>query len=546
MTSPRPRRSDPSPVATALVLTGLLAIGCGEPEAPSDTTREPRPTTAVAVVPLDIRGVNELLVGGTTLHTALFYYGLFLPLAEEQADYHDGPPSFEPRLAASWEFSEDRLRLTFRLREAEWSDGTPITADDVVWTHEAQTHPDVGWTWADSKNRITGVEAVDPRTVVYTFSEAYATQLLDAATGVVLPRHVWSRVPFEEWREKGDWFLENLVVSGPYDLETWEPDQRIVLVANPRYFDPTKPGLERLVLRIVPDRTAQLGLLRSGEAQFVEWIRPGDAATVEAAPELELVPYLPRWYTFVMWNTRRAALSDARVRTALTHGIDRRTILDTLYFGRGTVDASPYPSDLWVNHPDLEPLAFDPERSRSLLDEAGWIDSDGDGVRERDGESLRLEIVTNSDNELRRDVLVMLQEQLKAVGVDVEPVTLEFAAVFERAASSDFDGFFTTLSVDTTLDMSYVFSTAAIADGYNWAGWSNVGADRALEAARTAVDPVAALPDYHALQEILHREQPMTLLWEQEQLIGKHRDLVGVAPNALSVFFDLEEWRFAE
>ena len=194
----------------ALALT-LTICGCrGEapdsaPENVTTTNAGAGSDTIVVASTADIRGINELTTDATTLHSALFNWALFATLLDEQDDFDKGPPTFKPRLATSYEFSQDRLALTFKLREdAVWSDGEPVTAEDVRWTWQAQTHPDVAWGLADYKRYIRDVEVVDRHTVRFHFHEVYATQLLDANVGVILPKHAWSRLPFSQWRTHGD------------------------------------------------------------------------------------------------------------------------------------------------------------------------------------------------------------------------------------------------------------------------------------------------------------------------------------------------------
>ena len=176
---------------------------------------------------------------------------IYARLAQEQGDASEHPPSFEPLLATSWSFSADGLTLTFKLRDATWSDGTPLTAGDVRFTWTAQTSPEVGWTGASFKERIKDVEVVDPHTVAFRFDRAYPEMLADAIEGGILPEHVFGRVPFAGWRTN-DW-SQVRIGSGPFLLESWRPGEEIVLVRNPRYVNSDRPLLDKVVVRIVPD-----------------------------------------------------------------------------------------------------------------------------------------------------------------------------------------------------------------------------------------------------------------------------------------------------
>ena len=274
----------------------FMVQACTSPD-PSDdadaTTGSDGPV--IIAYSTDMQSVNELTTNNTALHTALHYYMMFLPLLEEQPDWHDGPSSFKPRLASDWSFSEDRLTLTFQLRpDAVWSDGVPITAEDVRWTWLAQRHPDVAWEAMEDKDAIRDVEIVAQHTVRFHFTHAYANQLIDAVQGVILPKHAWSQLPFDQWRTNPDWFLEHLVVSGPYAMERWDRLERIVLRRNERGFADPPPAIERIIFEITPDEDTRAAQLRAGTAHVMEaQYSKGRAATVRSQPRgapLQLPP----------------------------------------------------------------------------------------------------------------------------------------------------------------------------------------------------------------------------------------------------------------
>jgi len=182
-----------------------IAAGCGTGPTPDRSAQRARTITiATSVFPSSI---NEYVAQTRSLDTAFHYFMLYMPLAAEQADFEDGPATLKPRLARSWSFSEDHRVLTFLLRDdARWSDGTPITADDVRFTWQAQTSPEVGWSGAGTKAGITDVEAVDAYTVRFHYREPYANQLVDAVQGVIVPAHVWRELPLLRGATSGHGF----------------------------------------------------------------------------------------------------------------------------------------------------------------------------------------------------------------------------------------------------------------------------------------------------------------------------------------------------
>lgn len=531
---------------TGWLLWGL-SLACGRgPGASGEPAVEP--PLAIAL-PGAWSGVNELVAGGSRADQDVRDQ-LLLHLFEEQPDFADGPPSFSPALAESVTWSPDRRRATVRLRrDATWSDGHPVTADDVVWTWRAQTHPAVGWRYRQSKERIEAVEAVDPHTVVFVFATAYLAQMTDLNEGAVLPRHAWGRLPFERWREDPDWFARHLVTSGPFRLAEWVPGERIVLAPSPACH-PTPaphparcPALERVVFRVVPDAAARIAQLEAGALDYVADIAPADAARLARRPDVAIERFWHRRYDYLAWNLGREPFSDPGVRRALTLAIDRQALVDTLWHGFARVAVSPVPASVWAAHPALEPWPHDPAAARLLLERRGWRDEDGDGVRERRGRRLSFELAANGDNRQRVDAAIMIQAQLARVGVEARVRSLDFHALVERLDTHEFDAALGAWGIDTSLDLWYAFHSAAIADGYNSGAYSDTEVDRLIEAARRAREPAALLDPLRRLQEILHRDQPYTFLVEPLGLDARRRRVRGARPSAVGSFRDLASWR---
>ena len=490
----------------------------------------------------DIKGVNEL-VSGSSAFTQSVLDRMLLKLFEEQPDFDQGPPTFAPLLARSWQRSEDGRTLRIELRDdVRWSDGSRVTAVDVEWTWRAQTHPDVAWALADSKTNILSVEALDATTVEVTFREVNASQLSDLNEGAILPSAAWSRLPFADWHHRADWFVENLVTNGPFRLADWRRQQEIVLVRNPDYFVDDRPRVDRIVFRIVPQKVNLVGHLVAEEVQFVQHVPPAEADRFARSESFQLLDYPTRQYNFIAWNTRRPQFSSDRSRRALTLAIDRQALVDALWFGRARVAVSPIVSTVWAHNDDLEPWPYDPRQASALLAEEGWYDSNGDGILDRDGNDFVFELMTNSDSVVRVDAAVMVQDQLRRVGVRVEVQRLEFNTLSERVQAHDFDAFLGGWMIDTSLDLDYAFHSDSIDGGYNFGGFSDAEVDRLLDEVRSQSDPQKLEGLLREVQAVVHRQQPYTFLWEPRRLAVATRALRNATPNALDPFFHVEDW----
>jgi peptide/nickel transport system substrate-binding protein len=546
--TPRPPFVRAALVALA-ALSLWLAAACGPAEDPAAGTGSPRQAagggephrggTLVAAWISDIEGVNELVESSSRTFNDVGYQ-MFLHLLDEQPDFAKHPPTFEPELATSYEWSDDHLDLTFHLREdVVWSDGVPVTADDVRFTWEAQRSPEVAWPSAYMKEMIEDVEVVDPHTVIYHFSQVSPNQLLEANEGVILPEHAWGPLPFSEWRTRAGYFQEHLVVDGPFRLERWTPQQEIVLARNERYYDPDLPYLDRVVIRIIPEPSNQVTHLLVGTLHLVEQLPQPDVARVRASDVATVESFWHRLYVHVVWNMTDPRFADRRVRQALVLGVDRQQIVDTLWGDLARVADSPIIQNVWAHADGLEPWPFDPERTRALLAEAGWSDHDGDGVIDKDGVPFSFELLTNQGNQERIDAAVMIQEHLRRLGIDARPRVMEFNAMSAKLAEHQFQAAVSGWGMDTSLSLRYAFHSDSIDNDVNFSGYSNPEVDRLIEQMEGLADIVDAKPILTEIQQLIHRDQPMMFLWESRRVNGLSRRLHDLDPNLLGTLWFL-------
>jgi peptide/nickel transport system substrate-binding protein len=512
---------------TALASLGLLALllcgaACdGSPRsAAGDAAAQIGGTLVIGNIS-DVDNWNEYLTGSAFAHT--LQRRIFLRLADPRPGDGDAPPGFEPSLAESWDFSEDGLVLSFRLREALWSDGRPLTAGDVAFTWTAQTSDAVAWGGRRAKARIVAVEAVDPRTVRFRFDGRYPDRLADAVAGGILPRHVFGAVPFAEWA-RHDWSTIR-VGSGPFLLKEHLPQQQITLVRNPRYLEPGRPALDRVVIRIVPDASALLTQLLSGDVDYLEGVAPREARRVAADPGASIVAFPRAGFDFIGWNASHEPFDDPAVRRALTLSIDRQALVTDLMLGYGRVSSGPVPSFWWQANRAITPWPCDEREALRLLRSRGYRPRDGDGLLVRNDEPLQFELLTNAGNRLREAMQVKIQEQLRGVGVRVELRTLELGALIARLTQGDFDA----VLLGTTFTGKLELEGNLHSDGVrNVVGYRSAEVDRLLAVAAAAEDTAAMKQALDEVQSLVHRDQPYTFLYEEQRLVAFRNRVQGI------------------
>ena len=487
----------------------------------------------------------------------------------------DGQTAFEPWLAESWQRSADGLEVTFFLRsDAWWSNGDPVTCEDVSFTFEVQRAKALAWPGAYLKKRIRSVECVGPREVRFRFSEAYPDQILDANDDAIVPV-AYRRVPIEKWRATS-W--ENLMVScGPLTLDTAIDGQDTVLVRDERWWGARRMQIARLVIRSYADTDGVLRAFENEEIDFVPkvpvqyWRETG----TKAADRGRFVPSFS--YTFLGWNflhpeaylrdrRRRGCegqaycgetrddllrlqreaphpvLADRRVRRALTLAIDRQDLIDGLLRGKGRIAVSPIVSLLWA-HDSRPPLPYRPDESKRLLDEAGWVLAPGDAIRSKDGRRLSIEVLVNADNTLRRQALERIAANLRLVGVLAEIRLLPRGEYIARARAKNFDAIFGGWRVGTRIEpQAILHSDAALEYGNNLGSFLDAESDALLDAASHASSREEARPLWKLWQEVFRWEQPYTMVYEEPLLFAVGRRLLEVKSTAMTPFHRLEEW----
>lgn len=495
----------------------------------------------VVAIPADIETFNEYQSTGESLENAIIDL-LFPTLFEEQPDFAERPPTFAPRLATAWEFSADRRTLRVALREdATWSNGFRVTAEDVRFTLQAQKSEAAGSLFVEQKAAIRGIEVLDPFTFLVHYTRVYPYQLMDLNDGHIAPAHAWSRIPFSEWPHAD--FTPELVSCGPFRLAARTPGQTTVLERDPRHWNPAR--LDRVVLRVIPDAAAQVSQLLAGQVHFIPMVPPREAARLQQSGKARVVTYPSRLLGFLAWNNRRPALSEPRVRRALTLAIDRAALVDAVYQGYAKVASGPVLSSMWAFDRTLSPPPYDPAAARRLLAEAGWSDTDGDGVLDRGGWRLELELLYPATNTLRAQMALLVQSDLARVGVAVLPRPTEFGALMARQESGDFDAVLTAWEEATKVDLASGWATPGEGAGSgNFFGYSNPELDRVLAEVAMAPDLERTRALLARAQQLITADAPVTFLYEAQRIVAFSSRLAAT-PNPALVFFGVASWTMA-
>jgi peptide/nickel transport system substrate-binding protein len=466
-----------------------------------------------------------------------------------------GYPSFEvePDLAESWETSEDHLVHTFTLRSGvTWHDGQPFTAADVKFTYDAVTSKDwpggldsyfaqiVGATEhkAGEAEELQGVEVIDDTHVKITLVQPDALFLASAASRQrILPKHVLETIPVADI-EKSD-FARKPIYTGAYIVEDWKQGESLTLKANPNYFGGA-PGIETVISRFIPDPATVYAELSSGgldigtvSADLLATFESDASYTVRELPGLRVI--------FLHFDLTLPIFSDPRVRQAISHSVDKQTVIDALLLGKGEVARSFITPLAWIFNPDAPQYPYDPVRAASLLDEAGWTLGD-DGVRvNANGERLAFTLTVPT---AWRDDGLAVQPFLQAVGFEV---TIEEQGAGQTTGPLKIGEYQAAVNawnnyiIDPRADLQRWFQNPRPTDQ---TGYKNDQVDALFVQARAALDQEQEKQLWFQIQELVETDAPLAYLWrEQDLLVIGSRLTVPETQTLSELYARIPEWQ---
>ena len=447
---------------------------------------------------------------------------------------------FAPELAESWESSADYLTLTYHLRkDAVWADGVPITAEDVTFTWDVLMDTTVASPRQGAAEYIKRVVAEDKYTVRFEFTVAYPDQMFDTA-GEILPKHILQNIDRKTLR--GDGFGRNPLSSGPFVLKKWVSQQYIELAPNPRYFG-GRPFLDRVIFKIVPDNTNLSLQLQTGEVDMMIGVPPAEVSGLrQTNPDLTIYPVSGRVYYYIGYNNANPLFADKRVRQALTMAIDRQGIIDAFLYGFGKPCRGPLPPMLkWLHAEQNEKFPFNSARAKEMLKQQGWFDHDGDGWLDKDGKNFAFTIKTNAGNQLRSDIAIIVQDQLRRIGIKVEIATIEWSSLMDALRAGDFEAYMGGWSTSFNVDPTPIFHSASTGL-FNFVSYANPEVDKLIETGREELHRETAAGIWRRTQELIYDDQPYTFLFWKVRVVAVNQKFKNVTPLPLSALYNLEKW----
>jgi peptide/nickel transport system substrate-binding protein len=448
-------------------------------------------------------------------------------------------------LAESWDISDGGLVITFHLRrDVRWHDGHPFTAADVLYTYRVTVDPKTPTAYAGDFLKVTKTEVVDPHTFRVTYDKPFAPALPSWAAAV-LPAHLLEGKDITQSP-----LSRHPVGTGPYIFKEWVTGQKIVLDSNHDYFE-GRPYIDGYVLRIIPDMaTMFLELRAQGVDQMnltpLQYTRQTETPLFRN--NFNKYRYLSFSYTYLGYNLENPLFQDRRVRQAISHAVNKEEIITGVLLGLGKIATGPFKPGTWAYNPNVKRYPYDPEESRKLLAEAGWRDTDGDGLLDRGGTPFSFEIITNQGNEVRAKCAEIIQRRLADVGIQVKIRVVEWAAfINEFINKKRFDATILGWTVTLDPDLYDVWHSSKTKPGeLNFISYRNEEVDRLLEEGRSTFDMKERKRCYDRIQEIFAEDQPYTFLYYPDSLPIISARFRGIEPAPLGIGYNFIKWYVPE
>ena len=514
----------------ALIMSlSLVACGGGGDDAESSADGEGEVAykdTINVAMDVDAESYNPIEYNNTTANRVaqLIYDGLIILDATQTA---------QPALAESWEINEDSTVWTFKIRQGvKFHDGSDCTAADVKYTFDEMLNPDNNSPYRSRYTSVASVETPDDYTVVFNLSDPN------------VPMMVYMDLPIiPEGAMDVAGFSTAPVGTGPYSVVSYELNSKTVLKANPDYWRGA-PATENIIVHVINDNSTRLAAVEAGDVDFVHSpLTASDLALVEGNEDLVMTKVPGLGFTYLGLNVADPITGDLAVRKAIAYMTDKESISNVIYSGMDTPAVTPILTSNWAAE-GLTCYEYNKDKAIAVLEEAGWVDSDNDGIREKDGQKLAFTLATHTDDTSRFQVVEFMQNQLKSIGMDVSVSTTEWATfsadMTDQALTAWVAGWLNVIDPDKTYGMFH--STG----GNNFGAYNNADVDAWLDLGRQSGDQEVRKDAYQKMAQFVTDDVWYINLVEQAYVCITTAKMEGYTVNPSGSVFALWQTRVAE
>jgi len=470
---------------------------------------------------------------------------LFPPLVRILEDPEKpGHAKLTPVLAENWEFSKDGKELVFKLKEGVlWEDGVEVTTEDVIFTYQKAVDPTTKTIVHYAFSRIDTVLALDKYRFIVFYKEPFVYAVYRWDIGL-LPKHI-----LEGKEINSDEFNRHPIGYGMYKFHSWTSNEQIIIEANENSYW-GRPYLDRMIFRIIPEAAIQILELKAGNLDLVtrlhtiQYMR--DLVGPEVGQNVNKYRYKDNFTYGLTFNLKVPMFQDKRVRQAIYHAIDKQSIIMGVQYGMGRPCWGPIPPESWAYNPNIKKYPYNPDQAKELFKQAGWIDTNADGVLDKNNQPFEFTMLS-PQNEAVQQIVTIIQQQLKKIGVSMKIKVVEWSVYLNTfVAKRDFDMCVTRGGLGVLApDLTFEYHSSQIHDTeYNWATYINPELDRLIENALRTFDLEEREEYFFKAQEMLSEDLPVIYLFLRDSMLATNKRIQGVKPYPSPLGFDynLDWW----
>lgn len=493
---------------------------------------------------------------------------LFLSLVKHKWNEQKSIIESEPMLAESITWGNDSLSLTINLKDdVFWSDGKPITAEDVVFSFDAYSHPDARSKFHGSFKNFEvdpdehiilekTFKIVSSKELIIKFKKDAVPSLYDIDMPII-PKHKYEQIAFKDFETAEINF--NPITSGPYNLANWNKNNSIELRLNTKSHLAENSSIEKIIFKIIPDYNSRITQLKKSEIDFVELVNPDDANELSESESIIIDNVTGREYDYVGWSNidiqkyesnnivPNRFFGSSKVRQALTHAINRKVVLDEFLFNFGKLAVSPI-TPIFKNsiNSEINDYNYNPKLARELLAEDGWHDKNYDGIIEKGKLEFRFDLNIPSGNPRRAYAATVIKNNLKAVGIDVTVKSLELGQFIDNLYEKKMDAWMVGSYVPIPIELKIFWHSNLELAPLNFAAYQNNKVDKIIQALELKISEEEKNLLLKDFQKIIHKDQPVTFLYWVDNIIAYNKKIKNVNIDPLGAIHDCWEWSIAD
>lgn len=454
---------------------------------------------------------------------------------------YDKNMNIVPALAERWEVSADGMTWTFFLRkDVKWHDNSQFNAYDVDYTFKIITSNKYNSIYKFNTQHISYFGVVDEYTFKVVLNQPYGG-FLDTVSFPIIAKH-----QFEGREPSGNDLNFKPIGTGPYQFVAYNPLKEIKLKANATWWKDSSPYIDNIIVKLLPDNETALYSLEAKEIDLV----PTDVVDWEkysAKGNIEIKEYLTNYYEFIAVNFNNKVLSDNAVRKAIAYAIDRDKIIGEALLGHGKKTDVPINPDSWLYDASSQIYSFDIKKAKEILVQAGWKDSNNDGILDKEIEGVNLplsfKLTTNQDNVIRDKVAQAIVNQLQDVGMQVTLEKVSWDEINNMLNSKNFDAILTGLNLFPNGDLSFAFHSSEIERGTNFISYSSQQMDDLLSRAFKTVNADQRKQAYVLLQKQIVEDLPyISLYFRTSAILHSDRLRGDINPIGTNIYNNIHKW----